>query len=232
MAAPLIKSVGDLISSVEPLGHETQILFRGQDCDEPLLPKIARKNPNIDTKDRERKMLEELKRRSAQDPLLLGRDDWDRLVYAQHYGMATRLLDWTTNPLIALWFAAIDQKQDRSGYMFMLFIDEELLLDKQAEPDPFSIGKTRVLKPNLNNPRISAQSGWFTIHRYSKKAGRFVDLHKNRNLKTKVLMKGVPGKNKSEILRSLDKLGVNYESLFPGIEGTCRHVNWYFEDLS
>ncbi len=74
-------------------------------------------------------MIEELKRRTAQDPILVGKDDWDCLVYAQHYGMATRLLDWTTNPLIALWFAAIDQDVDKNGYIYMLFVEDDLLLD-------------------------------------------------------------------------------------------------------
>lgn len=102
-------------------------------------------------------------------------------------------------------------------------------VNKQKEPDPFEIAKTRVLKPNINNPRIAAQSGWFTVHRFSAKARKFVDLHKNKDLKHRVLMKGVPGAKKQDILKSLDKLGVNQESIFPGIEGTCRHMNWYFD---
>jgi hypothetical protein len=55
-----------------------------------------------------------------------------------------------------------------------------------------------------------------------------MDLHKNSSLKTRVLMKGVPGRYKAEILKSLDKLGVNNESVFPGIGGSCRYVNWQF----
>lgn len=223
-----IKSVSDLISTIEPLGHEDQILFKGQDRDDPLLPKIARKDPTVDTSSLEREMIEELKRRTAQDPVLIGKDDWDCLVYAQHYGMATRLLDWTTNPLISLWFATIDQNVDTTGHVYLLFVDEDLLLDKRKATDPFSIGKTKVFKPNINNPRIAAQSGWFTVHRYSKRAGKFVDLHKNRDLKRNVLMKGIPGKYKGEILRSLDKLGVNNESVFPGLEGSCKYLNWHF----
>jgi len=228
--SPYITDVGQLIDEVESIAGDDLLLFRGQNCNKPLLPKIARKNPANDTTKIEQNMLHELKRRTARHPLVLGKDDWDALVVAQHFGMSTRLLDWTTNPLIALWFAVIDENPKKGGYVYMFPVTDDLILDRERELDPFSTGKTRVFKPSINNERLSAQSGWFTAHKYSKQSMRFVDLHKNKELKRKVLMKSVRCENKTRLRKALDRVGINQESMFLGLEGTCRYVDWSFKN--
>jgi hypothetical protein len=223
-----INSVQDLITSTEALLVDSTrfVLFRGQTSNKPLLPKIARFDPTRDTTKVETKLVREFRRRLARERDIAAMSEWDLLVYAQHHGLATRLLDWTTNPLVALWFACSGLERDANGYLFLLVVKEEALLDVSVERDPAQIKSTYVLRPNMNNSRIISQAGWFTVHRYSKQASRFVDLHKNTSIQGQVLMKGVPHAKRAAILAALDKLGVNEESVFPGPAGTAKYINW------
>ena len=227
-----ITSVEDLVASTESLFRDTSgyLLFRGQPINEPLLPKVARRNPKKNTAELERKLIKEFRRRLARERDIAAMDIWDLLVYAQHHGLSTRLLDWTTNPLFALWFACSDYRSSSDGFIYMLSAKDDALLDTSIEKDPFKIKRTYVVKPNINNSRIKTQSGWFTVHRYSEEAKQFVDVARNTSIDGKILMKGIPQAKKLDILKTLDKLGVNQESAYPGPEGTAAYINWLHRD--
>jgi FRG domain len=205
------------------------LLFRGQSEKKSLVPSIAREDSKIDTTEIEKKMLEELKRRTSTKINGTQFDEWDWLVYAQHFGMKTRLLDWTSNPLTALWFACSNEfKKDADSVVYILKNAENFQFDKSKETSPFKRTKTRVLKPTLNNERIIAQAGWFTAHKYSTSAKCFVDLRTNTDIKDSIIEVIIPKGIKSTILDSLNVFGINNQTMFPDVTGICKHMNWEF----
>ena len=230
MEKKTITSFEDYLDIVNSLAtNDPIILFRGQSDQFPLLPSAVRDNPSIDTTEIESSMLSELKRRAQLKVTTTFLDDWDWLVYAQHFGMKTRLLDWSSNPLTGLWFACSNEyKLSSDSYVYIFIADDSYLIDRTKSP--FMTTKTRILRPALNNERIIAQAGWFTAHKYSHSRKRFVELGKNNDLKQGLLEITIPSKLKKKILKRLSVYGINSQTLCPDVTGICNHLNWKYQD--
>src|SRR5205807_2191543 len=83
-----------------------------------LVPRIAeydaeKLKPPVSSKHAlERRLFDEFKR-SVTGNMKPGLDDWDLLALARHHALPTRLLDWTENPLAALYFATRELLKER-----------------------------------------------------------------------------------------------------------------------
>lgn len=213
-------------------GNVEDFLFRGQKDDFPLIPKIARLKPKDDLFATELLLLQEFKRINpllidAQRPM----DDWDYLTLGQHFGLPTRLLDWSNNALTALWFAIWEENPEKencaNAIVWILMAEsEDFNLDIESA-HPFDIQETKIFRPRIIKQRINNQSGVFCIQP-SKEIHEKVALNEADSFKNKLLKIKIPVARFQDIRNDLNTLGVNAFTIFPELEGLCAHLQWRY----
>lgn len=81
-------------------------------------------------------------------PHLLSNDDLLWLLYAQHYGVPTRLLDFSGNPLVALYFACSNEREKtKNGVVWLLNMSS---FAAWAQDEPFS----KELYPDFTREQV------------------------------------------------------------------------------
>lgn len=194
--------------------------FRGQSSVEyKLIPSIGRMFK--DGKEKvllqfEKEIFEDFKRKFSHYTDSRPRNDVEFLYLAQHYGLPTRLLDWTYNPLIALYFACCSNF-DKDGVVFHCLPFSRAVLDEEKQ-DIFSFHKETILKPNLTNVRYKNQNGLFIL--YSKPWQENTSYINHRYI--------IPSTSKKEIISKLMKIGITKSFVIPSLDSLCKDIVYLY----
>jgi len=123
----------------------------------------------------------------------------------------------------ALWFSVAKPAEgDCPAAVSVLATSDDIVLKEDAA---IQLPETRLFQPRHVARRITAQSGWFTIHK-TDDTGAFGPLHEEEGYTTRLSCIRVPANQFSTIRWNLDRCGVNEASLFGDLAALCSHLGW------
>jgi hypothetical protein len=145
-------------------------------------------------------------------------EGWRQLVLAQHYGLPTRLLDWSRFPLVALFFACWKEEyRHLDGAVFAVSVDRKTVFTVPAlaahNPDPPLYRYKRkvvgfFIPPDIDR-RVTVQGSVLAIRHDPT-----LPVVANPQFR-------VPAGKKKMLLDDLKRLGITYGSLFPDLAGVA-----------
>lgn len=153
-----------------------------------------------------------------------GTNYWHTII-AQHYGVPTRLLDFSADPHIALYFAVCDERfKDVDGSIVHMRPQNGAwgFMRSQNGGDPAVILGDRemvLLDPPTIDTRISAQRSRFLLAKSRIRDGAYFALEDREEVKPKPLIYRIPKENKARLALELSFIGIDECTVFPGAQG-------------
>ena len=216
------KSLIDYFNELKELKHEGVLLYRGHsNYDYDLIPSIGRlsNGHHIYTLEDEKQMFIEFKKNYSLFTDNRPTTDIDILFLAQHFGVPTRLLDWSYNPLIALYFAC--QGDDKvNGCVYAIIVPKEESMIKEGHWYDFRIFDKdsyqhdyEYIIPDYNNRRFLNQKGMFVLYK-----DPFSPIEKSALAPVFII------KNKKQILEELYSIGITDSMVLPTLDNLGKEI--------
>ena len=187
-------------------------LFRGvASVRHDLIPSIGRTRAEFSySPDGERDLFEQFKREAL--PLLPARpqNEWEWLALAQHFGIPTRLLDWSETPYVSLFFAVWGNDEEDAG----LYIIKRPERIPHLREDPFKVSEVSFFYPGYVTARLVSQRGLFTVHPDPAAVYAPPDM----------LQIVIDRHSKADFRRKLDTTGVHHAAIYADLDGLSRRL--------
>lgn len=233
----LLQNILEIARELPPTGF---LWFRGHACESYVLrPKIHRDGKTAEEVfERERRLLTRFRQRSmAYWPAGYPQNDWEHLFAMQHFGMPTRLLDWSENLFVAAHFAISDAPTghghecvpviwcvnpsawNRSTPVLSEYGESIQVLttaDDELESYRPNSGKKRMKSPIAmfgahNSARIVAQRGTFMVWGNDTRALEEISKEQKDAKIWKIKLLG----DRLELANSLRNIGFSETMVFP-----------------
>lgn len=174
--------VSGVADAIDAIGAPELVWYRGVTSQgHTLRPSLLRHSNGLD---KERELFDRFAQiaRGSDFGLGGGADEWDTLFQMQHFGVPTRLLDWSEVFGMAVFFATLVPAHSSDSYIYVLnprklnekagkatLLDD---FDRQElkyrsifwDGKPFKPATPLAIDPVHSNPRLAAQTGRFTVH--------------------------------------------------------------------